>query len=252
VAMAGSRFASIGDAGSDIDLYVYAAEPVPMAHRGAIAARFASRLEIGNAFWEPGDEWIDAETGVHVDVMHRTPDWIEEHLERVLIRHEASLGYTTCFWHNVLHSTPLFDRTDWYRRLQTTADRPYPEALKRAIVARNHPVLRETLSSYRQQIEPAVQRGDSVSVQHRVTVLLASYFDIVFAVNGLPHPGEKRLLQFAMTRCERRPSEMERRVNAVLQIAPRPATSAVLAAVNALLDDLDIWLMDQGLLRATS
>jgi len=250
--MAGSRFADVGDAGSDIDMYVYAAEPVPVARRGAIAARFASRLEIGNAFWEPGDEWIDAETGVHVDVMYRTPDWIEEHLERVLVRREASLGYSTCFWHNVLNSTPLCDRTGWYRRLQTTADRPYPEALKRAIVARNHPVLRHSLSSYLHQIERAVQRGDSVSVQHRVTALLASYFDILFAVNGLPHPGEKRQLLFAMTRCERRPPEMERHLNALLQIAPRPATPAILAAVNPLLDDLDSWLMDQGLLRATS
>ncbi len=82
--------------------------------------------------------------------------------------------------------------------------------------------------------------------------MLASYFDILFAVNGLPHPGEKRQLLFAMTRCERRPPEMERHLNALLQIAPRPATSAVLAAVNALLDDLGSWLMDQGLLRATS
>ncbi len=46
---------------------------------------------------------------------------------------------------------------------------PIRKPLKRAIVARNHPILRETLSSYRHQIERAVQRGDSVSVQHRVS-----------------------------------------------------------------------------------
>ena len=182
---------------------------------------------MGNDFWEPGDEWIDAQTGRHVDVMYRTPVWIEEQLERVLVRHEASVGYSTCFWHNVLHSTPLFDRSGWYRDLQATAARPYPQPLQRAIIARNHPILRQTLSSYLAQIERAVRRGDSVSIQHRVTALLASYFDVLFAVNELPHPGEKRLLQFAATRCAKTPLDMETQINALFETAARPATPAV-------------------------
>jgi hypothetical protein len=115
VALAGSETAGAADEQSDLDLYVYAGAPVAMADRVAIAARFATRREIGNHVWEPGDEWIDTQTGRHVDVMYRTPLWIEEQLERVLVRHEASLGYSTCFWHNVLHSTALFDRSGWYR-----------------------------------------------------------------------------------------------------------------------------------------
>jgi len=197
---------------------------------------------VGNDFWEPGDEWIDSQTGRHVDIMYRTPFWIEEQLERVLVRHEASIGYSTCFWHNVLHSTPLFDRSGWYRDLQSAAARPYPWPLQRAIIARNHPILRQTLSSYLAQIERAVRRGDSVSVQHRVTALLASYFDILFAVNELPHPGEKRLLQFAATRCARTPREMETQVNALLETAARPATLAVVEHIDALLDSLDAFL----------
>jgi len=110
VAMAGSRVAGNPDDRSDVDLYVYASESLPIADRVAIADQFAHRREIGNSFWEPGDEWIDARTGMHVDVMYRTPVWIEEQLNRVLVRHEASTGYSTCLWHNVLHSTPLFDR----------------------------------------------------------------------------------------------------------------------------------------------
>ena len=246
VALAGSRAAGAGDARSDIDLYVYAEEPVPMTDRRAIADRFAARREVGNAFWEPGDEWIDDATGLHVDVMFRTPAWIEAQLDRVLARHEAATGYSTCFWHNVLHSTPLFDRTGWYGRLQAGVERPYPEALKRAIVAKNHPLLRNAFSAYRQQIARAALRGDSVSIQHRVSALLASYFDILFAVNELPHPGEKRMLPWAMAHCLRTPPAMEHDVHALLHIGAHPADPAILGAVDALIAGLDALLTDDG------
>jgi hypothetical protein len=248
VAMAGSRTSGEADERSDIDLYVYAGEPLALADRTPVATSFATCPEVGNDFWEPGDEWIDTQTGRHVDVMYRTPVWIEEQLERVLVRHEASAGYSTCFWHNVLHSTPLFDRSGWYRDLQTAATRPYPQPLRRAIIARNHPILRQMLSSYRAQIERAVRRGDSVSIQHRVTALLASYFDILFAVNELPHPGEKRLLQVAMTRCAKTPRTMESQVNALLETAARPASLAVVGQIDALLDGLEALLEEEELL----
>jgi hypothetical protein len=248
VAMAGSRATGDADDRSDIDLYVYVEESLTLADRAAIATRFATHPEVGNDFWEPGDEWIDAQTGRHVDVMYRTPLWIEEQLERVLVRHEASVGYSTCFWHNVLYSTPLFDRSGWYGDLQAAAARPYPPPLRRAIVARNHPILRQTLSSYLAQIERAVRRGDSVSIQHRVTALLASYFDVLFAVNELPHPGEKRLLQLATTRCSKIPAEMETRINAVLETASRPASFVVIEQIDVLLNSLDALLWNEQLL----
>ena len=247
VAWAGSRAVGGGDDASDIDLYVYAEESVPLATRGAIAARFAAHPEVGNAFWEPGDEWIDAATGLHVDMMHRTPAWIEEQLDRVLVRHEASVGYSTCFWHNVLRSRTLYDGTGWYGRLQTWAEQPYPEALKLAVVAKNHPILRQSLSSYARQIERALRRGDGVSMQHRVSALLASYFDILFAVNELPHPGEKGMLAFAAARCRKLPVEMEETVNALLDAPPRTAPPAIRGAIAVLLTNLDALLAEEGL-----
>lgn len=250
VVLAGSRVSSGGDARSDIDLYVYAREPIPLDLRGAIASRFADRVEVGNAFWEPGDEWIDRQSGLQVDVMYRTPSWIEDQLQRVLLHHEASIGYSTCFWHNVLHSRPLHDPHGWYRALRAWADQPYPTALQQAIVARNHPILRETMSSYTRQIERAVARGDSVSVQHRITALLASYFDILFAANGLPHPGEKALLPFALTHCASQPAGMAQDFEALLAMAPFPAVRQILERVYVLLDRLDALLAEEGLLPA--
>ena len=245
VALAGSFANAAADAESDFDLYVYAPEPVDLAARQQIVDRYASRSEIGNDAWEPGDEWIHARTGQKVDVIYRTPGWIEDQLERVLVRHEASVGYSTSFWHNVLHSEALVDPSGWYRQLQQTADQPYPDALKRAIVAKNHPLLREAMSSFLNQIRLAVDRDDGVSVQHRVTGLLGSYFDILFAVNELPHPGEKRLAPLVVEQGLAYPPGMPDRIDALLQAGTGPA---VVSHADALIDGLDALLREQELL----
>src|SRR5215469_8870941 len=84
VAMAGSRTAEFADADSDVDLYVYVTEDIPLGERSRITAG-SPHAEIGNATWEPGDEWIDAAMGTPVDVMFRHVRWIEEQLDQVLV-----------------------------------------------------------------------------------------------------------------------------------------------------------------------
>ena len=240
VALAGSRASRKEDDASDIDLYVYVTHPLTLEQRAAMA-RGAKRMEIGNTFWEPGDEWTDPESGLGIDVMYRELKWIEEQLNRVMIDHLASIGYTTCFWYNVLHSELLIDREAWFANLQQRTERPYPDELKRNIVAKNWPILRDNISSYRHQIELAMQRGDLVSVNHRVTALLASYFDILFAVNEQLHPGEKRLVTLAEELCPIRPGQMRQQVHAVIR-----TPSSV--SVDELLDGLETLLSAQGLL----
>jgi hypothetical protein len=154
--------------------------------------------------------------------MYRTPAWIEDQLARVLERHEASVGYSTCFWWNILHSRALYDPTGWYAGLQQTARQPYPAELRRAIVAKNFPILRDNISSYRHQIELAIARGDWISVHHRVNAFLASYWDILFAVNGVPHPGEKRIADHVRRLCKKLPQGWEEDMEALLR-RPAPA-----------------------------
>jgi hypothetical protein len=249
VAMAGSQTYLLPDAESDLDLCVYSRGDVPLNERQIIADDLGRDVEVGNCFWEPGDEWVDVDSGIHMDVMFRRVDWIEAQLERVLDRCEASVGYSTCFWHNVRSSRMLFDRQGWYAALQVKAQRPYPEQLRRAVVAKNYPVLRDNLSSYGHQIDIAVRRNDRVSVNHRVAALLASYFDILFAVNRLPHPGEKRLVQIAEARCTLLPESMKARVEALVGAVSLPE-DGLLNAVNALVSGLEILLRAEGLLSA--
>ena len=248
VALAGSRMSAFADNKSDVDLYVYAGEIISTSVRAKLA-RDATRAEIGNSFWEPGDEWSDAATGVSVDLMFRTTQWIADHLDGVLLRHEASVGYSTCFWYNVRNSRALFDRSGWFKALQLRAHQPYPQELKNAIVAKNYPILRSNMSSYLHQIELAVKRKDEVSVNHRATAMLASYFDIVFAANDQPHPGEKRLLEFAKALCPKLPTDMAKRVGAFLGALPN---GSVTKCANAMLDGLDDLLRSTGFYKLTT
>jgi hypothetical protein len=233
VALAGSRSSARSDSDSDYDLYVYAEQRIPVAFRRSL---FGDQAEIDNHFWEPGDEGLDPASGARLDIMYRSPRWMEDQLDRVLLRHEAGIGYTTCFWFNLLHSEALVDRDGWYHSLQVRAAAPYPDGLRRAIVAKNWPILRRNQSSYRHQIELALRRGDSFSVHHRVTALLASFFDLWFALEHRPHPGEKRLLSYL-------PEVWSQRVNRVLE-SPLPT---LLTRIDALLDPLDEQLRAEGL-----
>lgn len=248
VALGGSQSASTADSASDVDLYVYCREPIGLDVRGRIAAD-ARRAEIGNEFWEPGDEWIDGETGISVDVMFRDVRWIEERLNAILKRHQASVGYSTCFWYNVRNSRVLFDRAGWFARLQDEAAQPYPAELKRAVIAKNFPVLRGNLSSYRHQIELAITRKDWVSVQHRTTALLASYFEVLFAVNEQPHPGEKRLVERASALCGKLPEGFPRGVEDLLAALSGHGRQIVEKA-DALVEGLESLLRRERLLAS--
>ncbi len=249
VVLAGSRSGKFFDDRSDIDLCVYAVPEPPEDWRTELAKKFGKQISIGNHFWESGDEWVASGTGVIVDIMYRTPAWIEEQFDRSLVRHQASLGYSTCLIYNVLHSKPLFDRDAWFATLQSKAMQPYPEPLRRAIVTKNHPVLRSKLSSYADQIALAVARNDHVSINHRITALLASYFDILFAVNRQYHPGEKRLVAFVRANCPKRPRDFDAQIDAAL--AGGAADQQDLPKkIDDLLESLDALLVTEELISS--
>jgi len=165
------------------------------------------------------------------------------------VRHEASIGYSTCFWWNVKTSLALFDRDGWLAKLKARAERPYPKPLVKAIIAKNHPLLRRNASSYLHQLEAAASRNDVVAVNHRLAALLASYFDILFAVNRVPHPGEKRLLSYVHQLCPRIPRNWGQHIRRVLAAGLPPLDSRRLSrAVNALVDGLDGLLASERLM----
>ena len=50
-------------------------------------------------------------------------------------------------------------------------------------------------------------------MNHRVTEFLASYFDIIFALNEMTHPGEKRMQSICSSECRILPDHFDANLN---------------------------------------
>jgi hypothetical protein len=135
----------------------------------------------------------------------------------------------------------LFDPTEWYRKLQLHAARPYPEELARAIIEKNYRLLCCCHSAFQKQILKAASRNDSVSVNHRTTAFLACYFDVLFALNRVPHPGEKRLLDLSGS-LEFVPSALRDDIHALMSAGSRNETTELKMILNRMIADLDLCL----------
>ena len=243
VALADSRTGPFGPDGlSDIDLYVYKEDEIPLPDRERIASENSTKAEMANRFWEEGDEWLARKPAVKVDVMFR----------------DSGTGTGSARSPTRLHDLLLIQCPNLQvafrpRRLvgalKARVTQPYPDGLRDAILAKNHPVLRNTLSSCFRQIAAAAQRGDYVSLNHRVSALLASYFDILFAVNRMAHPGEKRLVRFFQERCPLKPGGFSKEVSSLLEGVSNGG-KGVVDRVVVLLGSLDAWLSGLGLLPA--
>lgn len=250
VAVSGSRGSGAGtfDSASDIDLYVYTRADIPLETRHAIveSAGGAARSNFNLNYWGDGDLWVHAETGIELDMMYFGTAWMEDQIERVVKKHQASLGYTTCFWYTVRQSILFFDSQSWFANLQQQCSIAYPEALRQNIIRYNHPVLRGIITSYAAQIEKAVKRRDLVSINHRLAVLFASYFDILFAANHQLHPGEKRQVEFAINHCRILPANMEADIASIL-LLPTADIPELLGRISGLLNRLDQMLENKGI-----
>ena len=144
-------------------------------------------------------------------------------------------GYTTCICYNVFNSKTLYDPANLFRGMVEEYTMPYPEALRRNIIAKNRELLQGKIPSYLRQVEKAVKRNDIVSVNHRLSELLASYFDILYAFNRKFHPGEKRLIDLTIDSCELLPKDF----GAVLSELLHGNRDEIVLVIHKLVSNLD-------------
>ena len=211
IALGGSRAGDHFDEKSDYDVYLYCTGPIAESVRREILSKYCTYMELGNHFWELEDN-CTLVGGVDIDILYRNLDEFTAGVAAVVEDCQASNGYTTCMWHNLRTCKVIYDENGRLSAAKARFDVPYPTALKDAIVSRNIQLVTGTLPAYDGQIRKAASRGDQVSICHRTAAFMESYFDILWALNGQTHPGEKRLVQLSRERLSILPAGFEENI----------------------------------------
>lgn len=195
IALGGSRAGTVYDDHSDYDIYLYCTETIPEAKRREIIGKYASYCEYGNQFWELEDNGTFI-NGIDFDILYRNLNSFAAEVASVVEGCEAHNAYTTCMWHNLLTCRVLYDRDGRLSAAKQRFSVAYPEELRKNILSRGWKLLHSHMPAYDGQVLKAAKRGDWVSVNHRTAAFLETYFDILFALNKMTHPGEKRMVQY--------------------------------------------------------
>lgn len=235
IAVGGSRATGRVDQKSDYDIYVYTEGKIADEIRRKILGKYCCVMEIGNHYWETEDN-CTLNNGVDIDIIYRNLEEFGNEVAGVTEQFHVSGGYTTCMWHNLVTCAVLYDRAGRLESMKERFTIPYPAGLKAAIIKKNRALLSGVLPSYDAQIRKAAGRGDYVSVNHRTTEFLASYFDILFALNEKTHPGEKRLVQICREQCEVLPERFEENLDRLFSCLYGSEVNSVVADIIKELD----------------
>ena len=214
IALGGSRASGKADDTSDYDIYVYLYTALDDNIRKQILSPFCQYMEIGNTYWETEDNCILL-NGVCIDIIYRNSDNFIQGLIDVVEDGTSFNGYTTCMWQNAATSKIIYEENDYLTNAQNRFSVPYPEYLKNNIIKRNMNLLTYSVVSYDKQIKKSIHRQDMVNINNRISAFLASYFDVIFALNEMQHPGEKHLMEICIEKCSLLPAKFEENIKAL-------------------------------------
>jgi hypothetical protein len=205
VSLGGSVGSGLADADSDFDFHVFWTDPLASptereAHLATIADAGSIIVRPGTASWELED-WF-AVDGRLVELIYVAWRDVEADVASAYDRGLTDAEFTTARLHNYAHGHALHDPTGVLRATQERLNHAYPEAT-RDLLLRREP---ERLAMALKHLRTAQARRDVLFAQHRRYTVQAIFFNLLFALNRLYHPGEKRLLTHA-ERCPIRPAD---------------------------------------------
>lgn len=249
IAVGGSFATGLADNDSDVDIYVYSETPIPIDYRKEVSAALGRDCIIDGGHADPSDQWYDRESGYRIDLIYRQPRWMMGEIRRILVERTPSLGWSTCVWDSLLYSTIAYDPTQWLEDLKKTATVPYPVELQKAIILHNRRALKNETSGLIGSLAVAARRRDLPSLGQRMSALLASCFDIVFAANKVTNPGEKRILDHVRRRCKRTPRDFRKTVEGLISsIAGEP--DEIIENAGALVDSIEAFLEEENMVQS--
>lgn len=210
IAIGGSTSAKTSDNNSDIDVYVFSKTGISLKKREQIIKPISTKHEIGGEYFGSGDEFLVDEINQQLDIMYWDKNWFEGVVENIWVKHYPSNGYSTCFLFTLKNFNIIYDKNNWLKNLQEKINTEYPTELQKNIIHRNIMLMKDKpFASYYEQIEKAIKRNDITSINHRISAFVASYFDVIFAVNKQLHCGEKRLINYVKNNCSIIPNNFE-------------------------------------------
>ncbi len=212
IALGGSRAGEVFDEKSDYDVYLYCTGEISPEEKMPILKKYCSYIEASNHFWELEDN-CTLNNGIDIDILYRNIDDFGNDVASVVEDFQAHNGYTTCMWHNLLNCKIIYDENKRLEKLKERFAVPYSKQLKENIITNNMKLLYDYMPAYYFQIKKAIERADKVSINHRTSAFLESYFDVIYAVNELTHPGEKRLVSLSKKNCKILPNKFEENID---------------------------------------
>ena len=234
IVLSGSKTSLINDEMSDYDIYVYSKEKINIETRKNFAEKYSSYCELGNDYFEYGDELIIE--NICFDFMYRDLSFVENEINYIWKNCNSKIGYTTAFLYNIKNSKIIYDKDFKFKSLKEELNKEYPNKLKENIINKNLAVMKDKkCASFFEQLEKAIKRKDIISVNHRITAILSSYFDILFALNKELHPGEKKLIKYAHKLCKLLPENFD---NDIENIINSKLNKNILDNVDKLIENL--------------
>jgi predicted nucleotidyltransferase len=238
IILGGSRASKWYDSTSDYDAYVFLNRDLCAMKREACLRETCKHIGLNKPQW--GGNWDDCilKNGVPIEFMYRKIADTREMLENHLLKHIAWNGYTTCNCFIVFNSKILYDPRGIFSDLIKEFTMPYPEKLRKNIISENRELMEGLSCSVINQIEKAVERKDAVSVNHRIAEFVKSYFDILFAMNNLFHPGEKKLIEICKKTCSVLPRNFEENLEKLFAANGDENTLYIVREIISNLDDV--------------
>jgi hypothetical protein len=224
IAIGGSYAKGSGDSLSDVDMYLFADEVLPAARR---AERVVAELgaEARPESWGADDPFVQGGTdfwhgGQRVECWLRSTCEVDRTLRACLggeVRREyvvwavmGFLGYTALA---DVHSMRIVDDPHGVLARWKGAVATYPEALRQNVIGRFLPEAAFWPVNF--HYRTAVHRADVIYTSAIVQQVLQALIQVVFALNRVYFPGEKRLA-YAMETLPVHPSGFARRVQELL------------------------------------
>lgn len=226
VALGGSHAKGMGDALSDVDVYLFARGALSGAQRSELVSGALGGAS-GVVSWGRDEPFVQGGTdflyrGLRVECWLRNTEHVESTIascRRGEVRREHSVWAAMGFFDHValadIRTMRILEDPDGVLARWKAEAGTYPEALCRAILGR---FMREAAFwPENPHYESAVERSDLIYTSAIVQQTLHALIQVIFALNREYFPGEKRLAE-ALDELPVRPHAFSARLQALLTL----------------------------------